>query len=147
MKRGGPDARLEAMRRLAEGELMASVARALGVRENTIRDWRDSPDGARELAAARKAREASFADAVEGARRIVRENLERAAQVLADQLGHPDPGVCSLAARTLLDRGGVPRTERVESAPAVEEDLSTLTDEEFATLRAIKAKLKGKAAG
>ena len=142
MKRGGPDARLEAMRRLAEGELMASVARALGVRENTIRDWRDSPEGQRELAAARKAREASFADAVEGARRIVRENLERAAQVLADQLGHPDPGVCSLAARTLLDRGGVPRTERVETQAKTDEVLEQLTDDELATYEALKKKAR-----
>lgn len=145
-RKGGPEARVEAMRLLAEGEQVASVARQFGVRDNTVRDWRDSPGGQIELNAARKAREASFADAAEDARRILRENAAKAAQVIADQLNDADPAVRSLAARTLMDRIGVPRTQRVESVEPEGPDLSALSDEDFAELRRIKAKMKATSA-
>ena len=77
-------ARAEAMRLLAEGFTLSSIAAELDVDRCTVREWRDSPAGRAELAAARKAREASFADAVADAHRIVRENLPRALLVLVD---------------------------------------------------------------
>lgn len=146
LQRGGAVARAEAMRLLAEGFTLSSIAAELDVDRCTVREWRDSPAGRAELAAARKAREASFADAVADAHRIVRENLPRALLVLVDQLDHPDPSVASLAARTLADRGGVPRTQRVESAPESDVDLSQLSDAEFEQFRALRAKAR-KAAG
>jgi hypothetical protein len=140
LERGGPEARAEAMRLLAEGFTLTSVAEHLGMARCTVREWRDSPAGQIELAAARKAREASFADAVADAHRIVREALPRALQIIVDQLDDPDPAVASLAARTLADRGGVPRAQRIESAPESDIDLSLLSDAEFEQLRALRAK-------
>lgn len=63
----------------------------------------------------------------------------RAADVLAAHLDDPDPAVASAAARTILDRVGVPRTERVETAD-VEHDFSALSPEERAQLRALLTK-------
>lgn len=142
LARRGPDARAEAMRLLAEGYTLTSVAEALSVDRGTVREWRDSPAGSKELAIARKAREAAFADAVEDGRRIIKEALPRAMQILVDQLDDRDPAVVSLAARTIADRAGLPRTQRVEQgAPPV--DLSKLTVEELAQYEALQRKLLG----
>lgn len=146
LRRGGPLARAEAMKLLAEGFTLTSVADTIGVDRWTVREWRDSPAGQIELAAARKAREAAFADAVADAHRIVREALPRALQIIVDQLDDPDPAVASLAARTLADRGGVPRAQRIESAPESDVDLARLSDAEFEQFRALRAKAR-KAAG
>ncbi len=145
LTRGGPDARVEAMRLLAEGYTASSVAQQLGVDRGTVREWRDSPEGQRELAAARKAREDSFAEAIEDSRRVLRDGAVRAAQVLVDQLDDTDPAVAASAARTLLDRVGVPRTERVEvKSDDSGEDLSRLSDEEFAEYERLAEKAKGR---
>lgn len=141
--KGGPEARAEAMRLLAEGFMVTAVAEDLGVARATVIRWRDSPEGARELAAARAARAASFADAAEDARRILRESTAKAAQLLVEHLDASDPAVASLAARTILDRVGVPRTERVEAVVAPARDLSKLTDDELAQLEALRAKARG----
>lgn len=142
LARGGPEARAEAMRLLAEGFTLTSVAEALGVDRGTVREWRDSPAGRAELATARKAREAVFADAVGDGQRILRESLPRAMQVLVDQLDHADPAVASLAARTIADRAGLPRTQRVEQdTPPV--NLSKLTQEELDQYEALQRKLHG----
>jgi transposase len=140
---GGDDARLEGMRLLAEGLRVLDVAEQLGVDEKTVRRWRDSPEGAKELAAAREARAATFANAAEDARRVLREATARAAQVLVEQLDESDPAARSLAARTILDRVGVPRTERVEAVVAPAADLSRLTDDELAQYEALRAKARG----
>lgn len=139
-KKGGPEARAEAMRLLAEGFTLTAVAAQLKVRLNTVREWRDSPAGQSELVAARRAREATFADAAEDARRVLRENTTRAAQVVVDGLDDADPAVRSLSARTLLDRVGVPRVQRVENVETPP-DLSGLTEQELEALAAIHAKL------
>lgn len=140
LQRGGPEARAEAMRLLAEGFTLTSVAATLDVDRGTVREWRDSPAGQAELAAARKAREAAFADAAEDARRVLRAAAPRAAQELVDQLDDRDPAVRSLAARTLLDRVGVPRTQRIEQVPG-QEDTSALSDDELAAYEAAKRKI------
>jgi hypothetical protein len=142
-RKGGPDARAEGMRLLAEGFQVLAVAEQLSVDRATVLRWRDSPEGARELAAARSARAASFANAAEDARRILREATAKAAQVLVEQLDDDDPAARSLAARTILDRVGVPRTERVEAVVAPARDLSKLTDDELAQLEALRAKARG----
>lgn len=140
---GGPDARVEGMRLLAEGYQVTAVGEQLGVDRKTVERWRDSPEGARELAAARAARAAAFANAAEDARRILREATAKAAQVLVEQLDAQDPETRSLAARTILDRVGVPRTERVEAVVAPAADLSRLTDDELAQYEALRAKARG----
>lgn len=139
-RKGGPEARREAMGLLVEGHQVLAVAEVLGVDEKTVRRWRDSPEGQREMEVSRKAREASFADAADSARRILREAATRAAQVLADQLEDRDAEVRNRAARAILDRTGVPRTERVETTASSPVDLSRLTDEEFAQLEALHRK-------
>jgi len=140
LERGGPEARTEAMRLLAEGFTLTSVAGSLGVDRGTVREWRDSPAGRAELTEARKARAASFADAAEASRRTLREAADRAAQELVDQLDDNDPSVRSLAARTILDRVGVPRTQRIEQVPG-EVDTSMLTDEELTQYEAFQRKV------
>ena len=142
-RKGGEECRADAMRLLAEGYLVGAVAAEVGVDRGTVQDWRDSPDGRAELALARKAREDTFKDAAESARRAIRESLDRAVQELVDQLTHRDPAVRSLAARTLLDRGGVPRTQRVESAAAPEGDLAHLSDDELAAYESLRRKVRG----
>lgn len=142
LRKGGEDARAEAMRLLAEGHMVVTVAEQVGVAEKTVRRWRDSPDGQAALRKVREARAAQFRDAAEGARRIIRESLEAAAQVLVDDLRSTDPEVRNRAARTLLDRGGVPRTERVETATVDPVDLSKLDDDELREWKRLRAKAK-----
>lgn len=142
-RKGGPEARAQAMALLAEGHQVLAVAEELGVDEKTVRRWRDSPEGAKELAAARAARAATFANAAEDARRILREATAKAAQVLVEQLDAADQETRSLAARTILDRVGVPRTERVEATVAPAVGLSRLTDDELAQFEALHAKARG----
>lgn len=136
----GPEAHARALVMLVEGCSVTYVAETLEVSRPTVRRWRDSPDGQVEIARARKARETMYLDAAESARRTFRENLDRAAQVLVDHLDDPDPAVASVAARTMLDRMGVPRAERIEQAPAPM-DLSALTTEEVEQLAALTAKI------
>lgn len=142
-RKGGDDARIEAMRLLAEGYQVTAVAETVAVDERTVRRWRDSPEGQRELAVAREARAAAFAASAEEARRVLREAAVPAAMVLAEQLGATDPEVANRAARAILDRIGVPRTERVETAATGTEDLGRLSDEELATYEALQRKAKG----
>ena len=79
----------------------STVAKLLKAGERTVREWRDSPEGQKLLADARKAREATFLDAAERARRILREGAEKAALVLVDQLSSGDAATRSIAARTI----------------------------------------------
>lgn len=134
--------RRKAMKLLGEGVAVAEVARRLKVHRRTVEKWRAAPEGAQELAAATQASEATFASAVAEARRLLTEAAPDAARTLVDHLDHHDPQAALRAAATLLDRIGVPRTQRVENAEPEGADLSVLTDEEFAELRRIKAKLK-----
>lgn len=140
--RRGPDAMVEAMRLVAEGYALSTVAAQLGVDRGTVSDWRDSPDGRAALADARKVRADAFKDAAERSRQILREGAERAATVIVDGLEHRDPVVRSLFARTLLDRVGVPRTQRVETNPAPP-DTSGLSDEELEQFERLHAKVRG----
>lgn len=130
------------MRLLADGMQVSAVAEKIGVDRRTVRVWRDSDEGQIELRRARDARADLFRDAAEDARKIIRESLAKAAQVLADDLDSEDAEVRNRSARTLLDRGGVPRTERVETVTTSEMDLSQLTDDEVKELQRIKSKAR-----
>jgi len=141
-KRIGEDGRAEAMRLLVEGMPVGEVADAIGVDRGTISRWKNSPEGYQQLAAARKARETVYRDAVADGVRKIREYTDRAIDVLAEQLDHHDPEVRSLAARTLLDRGGIPRTQRIENANGTGFDWSKLTPDELRAAREMQRKVQ-----
>ena len=137
--KGGPVARAEAMRLLATGFTITAVSKQLKVGRGPVVAWRESPDGKAEFTAFLKERDKQLREAADGALRILRDGADKAARVLVEQLGDRDPSVRSLAARTLLDRVGVPRTERIETAPAPI-DTSGLSDEELEVLAKIGAR-------
>jgi transposase len=141
-KRGGPVARSDAMRLLAEGYQVGAVARMLGVDRRTVRDWRDSPTGQAELDKARKAREAQLAEGRDAALRILREAAPLAAQRLVDALAAPPPASVG-AAEAILARVGLPRSSKIEATVEPGVDLSKLSDDEIATLEALHAKARG----
>ena len=141
-RRGGGDARVDAMRLLAEGLMVSAVAEEVGVSRKTVQRWRDSPDGQRELDEARKARAAQFADAADQARRILREAAPKAATRLVARLGSTVPFEAVTAADHLLARVGLPRTTKVETSPEEEYDLAKLSDEEQKALEALLGKAK-----
>ena len=140
VRRIGEDARAEAMRMLVAGMPIGEVADALGVDRGTITAWKHSPEGYSVLAEARKAREAVYRDAVADGVRKIREATDKAIDVLVDQLDHSDPEVRSLAARTLLDRGGIPRTQRLETSAAPAVDYGKLSPDELRAVRELQRK-------
>lgn len=141
-----PDKRDEALRLLAEGYTVAAAARAVKTRENTVRDWRDSPDGQRLLAEARAQRAADIANAVARARQLLEDNAVLAAQALVDNLKSSAPSVRTGAARTLLDRIGIPVVREVKaSVTSTGLDLSKLSTAEVLELDRIMEKAKGDA--
>lgn len=141
-KRRGADARAEAMRLLAEGLTLTSIAEEVGVDRRTVRVWRDSPAGQLELDAARKARADQFVDAADQARRILREATAKAALRITQRLTSKVPFEAVTAAEAILSRVGLPRTTKVETSPEEEYDLAQLTDDERAALDALLGKAK-----
>jgi len=139
----GPDARAVAMKLLAEGLTVSAVAREVGVDRTSVRTWRDSIEGQRELDDARKARSAAFDDAAEQSRRILREAAPLAAQRLRDRLASTVPFEAVTAAEAILARVGVPRASKVENVGGNGLDLSRLTDKELEQLEALHAKASG----
>jgi hypothetical protein len=132
------------MRLLAEGFQITTVARQLGIKRITVRDWRDSPEGQSQLADARRARAAAFEGAVEDARQILREAAVKAAQVLADKLDAPTSFAALRAAREILNRVGLPSVSKVETTtPPSTLDLSRLSDVELVQLEQLHAKAGG----
>ena len=142
-KKGGPNARADAMRMLADGFRIGAVARELGINRCTLRDWRDSPEGQRLLDAARKTREAQIAESRDAALRVLREAAPLAAQRLVDRLASSAPFEATTAAEAILARVGVPRLTKVETRTEPGIDLSKLSDDEIATLEALHAKARG----
>lgn len=124
---------------LAEGLTVVSVAERLGCSRMTVADWRDSPDGAAELARATAERRREFEDTVAPARAKLKHLAMRAVEVLATQLESTNADVASKAARTILDRVGLPRAERVEVSVA-QRNLSALSDDELRIYDALNEK-------
>ena len=137
---GGKDCRARAMRLLAEGFNVSAVAEQVGVNRNTVMAWRASEGGKAELEAARAAQAEVYRDTVAEARAELKSLAQRAVRALAEDLDSGDAELRHKAARTILDRVGLPRTERHEVVP-VQEDLSKLSDEEVEMLRVIRAKM------
>lgn len=141
-----PDKRDEALRLLAEGYTVAAAARAVKTRENTVRDWRDSPEGQRLLAEARAQRAADIANAVARARQLLEDNAVLAAQALVDNLKSSAPSVRTGAARNILDRVGVPVVREIRGTVTQEGvDPSRLTTEELLELDRLNRKVRGEA--
>lgn len=137
----GPGARAEAARLLAEGFTVSEVARRLGVSRQTVSGWANHT--AAEAVSVEKAKRAQgFEDAVADARRELKASTLDAARVLVGQLTNADPAVAAAAAKTILDRSGLPRVEVVhtEAEPL---DLSGLTAEELDTFEALLSRVKG----
>ena len=127
---------------LVEGMPVGEVADLLGVDRHTVSQWKNSPEGYRVMSDARKAREAVYRDVIADGVRKIREATDRAIDVLVEQLDHRDPEVRSLAARTLLDRGGIPRTLRTENANGTGFDYSKLSPEELRAVREAQRKVQ-----
>jgi transposase len=143
-----PDRRDEALRLLVDGHTIASAARTVKATENTVREWRDSPEGQKLLAEARAKRAADLANAAARARQILEDNAARAAQTLVDLLYSKAPSVRASAARTLLDRVGVPAVKEVRASVAARGfDLTKLSTDELLELDRIteKARTEGEA--
>lgn len=134
----GAEARAEAARLIAEGFTVAEVARRLGLSRQTVSEWKNH-SAADIVAVAVEKRAESYADAVALARSKLRDAAARAADVLVAQLDDVDPAVASMAARTLLDRVGVPRSEVLVQA-AAGPDLSKLSADELADLERLLEK-------
>ena len=98
------------------------------------------------LDAAREERASTFADSIEEARRILRDAAPLAARAVVSALDAPKEADAIRAAATLLDRVGVPRTERVEQVET-ETEVAGLTAEERAQLRALLMKAAGAGSG
>ena len=139
--RGGVEARLEAARLHAEGISVSEIGRQIGVARETVSRWIHHR-AATAVAVERAARAETFADAVSAARERLRAGASRAAEVLVAQLDSSDPAVAAAAARTLLDRVGVPRAEVVQTVPAPL-DLSGLATEELEHLEGLLARAGG----
>jgi len=134
----GPHAQAEAARLLAEGLTVTEVARRLGLARETVSVWKNH-SAIDIVAVAVEKRAESYADAVALARSKLRDAAARAADVLVAQLDDADPAVASMAARTLLDRVGVPRSEVLVQA-AAGPDLSKLSADELADLERLLEK-------
>lgn len=136
-----PETRAKAMELLAAGNTVSAVAADCAVRRDTIRTWRDSPDGQRLLDAARAARALAAKEAADAALRVLREGAQLAATRLVDAVRRPG-GQSIAAAREILGRVGVPMVDRVESTDLDRLDLSQLTDGELAEFERLHAKVR-----
>jgi len=138
---GGEDARALAILLLAEGLSVAEVARRVGVRRQTVSGWKNH-HATEALAVERERRKAGMEDALQDARRELRDATHKAAKVLVTQLESSDPAVALAAAKTLLDRAGLPRVEVVQSETRPL-DLSGLTEEELSQFEALLSRVGG----
>lgn len=139
--RAGREGRTEAARLHAEGIPVAEIGRRLGVARETVSRWVHHR-AAEAVAVAKQERAQAFEDSVAPARAALKASALRAAEVLVAQLGSSDPAVAASAARTLLDRVGVPRAEVVQTSPAPV-DLSGLDLEELERLEGLLARVGG----
>ncbi len=121
---------------------MSEIARRLGVARETVSRWVNHR-AVEAVEAEKEKRAQAFEDSVAPARAKLKGAALRAAEVLVSHLTHPDPAVASQAARTLLDRVGVPRAEVVHQEPPPL-DLSGLTEEELEMFERVMRKAGGR---
>lgn len=113
----------------------------MGVSRQTASEWRNHR-AVEAVEQERAARAAEFKDSVASAREKLKAGADRAAEVLVAQLENTDPSVAAAAARTLLDRVGVPRAEVLVQETGLP-DLSALTDEELDAWEKLAKKIGG----
>lgn len=141
-RRLGPEARDAAMALLAEGYSITAVAAEMKVKRDTIVRWRDTVEGQRSLAKHRAARTEALKGTADRARAILEGGAVQAAETLVELVGTGAPKDRIRASATLLDRIGVPRTERVEATVGTDEDLTELTDDELREYERLIAKAR-----
>lgn len=139
----GPEAKARALELLSLGRQVSAVAQEFGVRRATVREWRDSPDGRAFLAAAREKRRASFAKAQALAESVLRDAAISAANALVEGLESTDPETRRRCAESILDRVGLPKSQRIEGKVERRFDLSGLSIEEKQQLRSMIKRAKG----
>lgn len=137
----GPGARAEAARLLAEGFTVSEVARRLGVSRQTVSGWANHT-AAEAVSVERAKRAQGFEDATKLSREKLRANLLAVTEELVRLAKDADPTVRLRAITAIMDRGGLPRVEVVqsESAPL---DLSGLSEAELATFEALLSRVGG----
>jgi hypothetical protein len=131
------------MEQLAASRPPSVVADELGIDRVTLWHWQRSPEGQVVLAEIRLERAELFKNARKSARALINEALPIAAETLVRNCDDPDPHASSRAAAELLDRGGVPRTEVVEThSPLDGLDLTKLDSAELELLEELLAKAR-----
>ena len=95
------------------------IAEEVGMSTVAIHNIRNSPTFMHELSMRRKSRneivdELSARDIVDSTSRIIEDHTEAAAQKIVDLLDRGDPPIQLKAASELLDRGGYPKSSKVE---------------------------------
>lgn len=128
---------------LEAGESLAAIAREAGVDRKTARAIRGTLEGQERVARGLDER-ARHTEAQRAARarahQVICEAIERAAEVLRDELDGPDRAARLRAAESLLDRGGAPKSTKVDTTVRASVDLSKLSDDELDTLERLQAK-------
>lgn len=127
----GPKDRELAMAMLAQGWHLNDVAATLKINRNTVRRWRDCPEGQRLLSEAKEQRAAAVASGLADAKEILRAHAVQAARTLVDKLRDAKPFEALTAAEGILSRVGLPKASKVELDMRAQMDLSRLTPEEL----------------
>lgn len=136
----GPKDRELAMAMLAQGWHLNDVAATLKINRNTVRRWRDCPEGQRLLSEAKEQRAAAVASGLADAKEILRAGAVQAARTLVDKLRDAKPFEALTAAEGILARVGLPKASKVELDLRAQMDLSRLTPEELDTYERLTRK-------
>lgn len=139
----GPKDRELAMAMVAEGWHLNDVAATLGINRNTVRRWRDCPEGQEMLAKAKARRAAAVATSLDDAKEILRSATVQAARTLVDKLRDTKPFEALTAADAILSRVGLPKASKVEMDLRAATDLSRLSPEELDTYERLTRKAMG----
>jgi transposase len=143
-KRSMAENRADALVLLGEGHSVTEVSKTLGVRWNTVGDWRDSPEGQDHIAKARQARHKIIIRKSRDALTLLADNSILAAQTLVDLMSTSfDDKVRRAAALDILDRCGAPALKTQEQREELERDLSKLSDDEIDQLDKLHQKATG----
>jgi transposase len=116
-RRSGPEARIRAFEMMANGRTHADIAREFRVKAETVRNWRDSPEGERYLAEARKRRDAEYASAHEDWARQFRELAAKAIAVLQEKMQSKVPFEALAAAKEIIERNAAGEGARLQVTP------------------------------
>jgi vacuolar-type H+-ATPase subunit H len=139
----GPKDRQLGLAMLAEGWHLNDVAATLKINRNTVRRWRDCPEGQRMLSEAKAKRAEIVSSALGDAREILSTHAVQAARTLVDKLRDPKPFEALTAAEGILSRVGLPKASKVEMDMRAQVDLSRLAPEELDAFERLLRKAMG----